>query len=211
MLFCEKSVEKIQVSLKCDKNHWYFTWGQMYIFYRIWLFLLRMENVSGRNCRENQNKRSLFNNFFFENRTVCTIMWKNFVRPARPQMTIWRIRVAFWKPKATNTRSEYVIFIALPRQKVVSRKHLSVRLIRELLSHYCLALSQRRFANVPLSFVMFFRLYAHNRLITTERIVIKFHNTGGFYEDNCGRIIILVKIGRNDSRKLQTVLLASLA
>jgi len=28
-------------------------------------FLLRMANVSGRSCRENQNTRSMFNNFFF--------------------------------------------------------------------------------------------------------------------------------------------------
>jgi hypothetical protein len=34
----------------------------------------------------------------------------------RPQITIWRMRIAFWITKATNTRSEYVILIAFPRQ-----------------------------------------------------------------------------------------------
>ena len=31
--------------------------------------------------------------FFFENRTVYEIMWKNIVQPDRPQMTIWRMRI----------------------------------------------------------------------------------------------------------------------
>jgi len=32
-------------------------------------------------------------------------------------MTIWRMRFAGWKPKAANTHSEYVIFIAFPLQQ----------------------------------------------------------------------------------------------
>jgi len=32
-------------------------------------------------------------------------------------MTIWRMRIAFWIPKATNTHSQYVILIAFPLQK----------------------------------------------------------------------------------------------
>ena len=39
-------------------------------------------------------------------------MWKNIVQPDRPQMAIWRTRMACWIPKATNTHSEYVILIA---------------------------------------------------------------------------------------------------
>jgi len=49
---------------------------------------------------------------FFENRAVYEIIWKNFVERGRPQMTIWRMLIARWIPKATNTHSEYVIFIA---------------------------------------------------------------------------------------------------
>jgi hypothetical protein len=44
-------------------------------------------------------------------------MWKNMVEPDRPQMTIWRMRMARWIPKATNTHSEYVILIAFPLQQ----------------------------------------------------------------------------------------------
>ena len=53
---------------------------------------------------------------FFENRAVYEIMWKSTVERGRPQMTTWRMRIACWIPKATNTHSEYVILIDLPLQ-----------------------------------------------------------------------------------------------
>jgi len=43
-------------------------------------------------------------------------MWKNIVELGRPQVTIWRLRIACWIPKATNTHSEYEIPIAIPQQ-----------------------------------------------------------------------------------------------
>ena len=57
------------------------------------------------------------NTFFFTNRAVYEITWKNNVQPYRPQMTIWRMRIACWLTKATNTHSEYVIIIAFPLQQ----------------------------------------------------------------------------------------------
>ena len=44
---------------------------------------------------------------------------ENIVEPARTQMTIWRMRVACWIPKATNTNthSEYIIVMALSPQQ----------------------------------------------------------------------------------------------
>ena len=39
-------------------------------------------------------------------------MWENIVEWGRPQMAIWRMRIACWIPKATNTHSEYVTLIA---------------------------------------------------------------------------------------------------
>ena len=55
--------------------------------------------------------------FFFENHAVYEIMCKNGVEQDRPQMTIWRMRIACWVTKATNTHSEYVILIPfLPQQ-----------------------------------------------------------------------------------------------
>ena len=52
--------------------------------------------------------------FFY--RAVYEIMWKN-VEPGRPQMTIWRMRVACWIPKATSTQSEYGIHISFTLQQ----------------------------------------------------------------------------------------------
>jgi len=50
----------------------------------------------------------MFNNSFSKNRTVYEIIWKNIVDPDRPQMTIWRKRIARWITKATDAHSEYV-------------------------------------------------------------------------------------------------------
>jgi len=43
-------------------------------------------------------------------------MWTNIIEWTRPHMTIWRIRLSCWIPKATNTQSEYVIITAFPQQ-----------------------------------------------------------------------------------------------
>jgi hypothetical protein len=44
-------------------------------------------------------------------------MWKNMADPGRPQMTIRRMRTACWIIKAADTRSEYSILTAFPRQQ----------------------------------------------------------------------------------------------
>jgi hypothetical protein len=46
----------------------------------------------------------------FPDKINC-VTWKNIVEPDSPQTTIWRIRTACWKTKATNIHSECVIFI----------------------------------------------------------------------------------------------------
>ena len=55
-------------------------------------------------------------------------MEKNIVEPYRPQMTIRRIRIACWIPKATNTYSEYVILIAFPLQEWLHERASMLRL-----------------------------------------------------------------------------------
>jgi len=47
--------------------------------------------------------------FFSENRVVYEVMWENIAEPARPQTTTWRMRIACWISKATNTHSEYAV------------------------------------------------------------------------------------------------------
>jgi hypothetical protein len=44
-------------------------------------------------------------------------MWKNTVGRGRPQMIIWRMRIACWRPKATNAHTVCVILIAFPLQQ----------------------------------------------------------------------------------------------
>jgi hypothetical protein len=44
-------------------------------------------------------------------------MWKNIVERGRPQMTLWRMRIACWIPRAINTHSEYIIPITFPLQQ----------------------------------------------------------------------------------------------
>ena len=43
-------------------------------------------------------------------------------------MTIWRMWIACWIPKATNIHSEYVIPIAFFATTIVTRNHFSVTL-----------------------------------------------------------------------------------
>jgi hypothetical protein len=45
----------------------------------------------------------LNNIFFLENPAVYEKMWKNIVERGRPQMTIWRMRIACWTTKATRS------------------------------------------------------------------------------------------------------------
>jgi hypothetical protein len=62
-----------------------------------------MKNFSHKICRENQ-----FSIKFFENVVVFGIMWWNFVNSGKQQLKEWRMRIACWIPKSTNTHSEYV-------------------------------------------------------------------------------------------------------
>jgi hypothetical protein len=54
-------------------------------------------------------------------------VWKNIVEPRRPQMTIWRMRIACWIPKATNTLSHHVVFIAFPGRHWLHERALMLR------------------------------------------------------------------------------------
>jgi hypothetical protein len=55
--------------------------------------------------------------FFFENRAMYEIMWKNTVEWGRPQMTLWRMCFACWILKFINTHSQYEILIDFPLQQ----------------------------------------------------------------------------------------------
>jgi hypothetical protein len=89
----------------------------MYIYGNISLSSSLNEKCLRKSCSGNQNTQFVFSSFFAENRAVYEIMWKNMVERGRPQMAIWRMRIALWIPKATNTHSEYVILIVFPLQQ----------------------------------------------------------------------------------------------
>jgi hypothetical protein len=63
----------------------------------------------------------MFHNFFPENRAVYAILWENMAEPDKPQITIWRMRVACRMTKAINAHSELVIRIAFSSPKIVTR------------------------------------------------------------------------------------------
>jgi hypothetical protein len=63
----------------------------------------------------------------FFNHVVYEIIWKKYCRTGQPQMAIWRMRIACWIPKVTDARSEYVVFIAFPRQQWLRERALVLR------------------------------------------------------------------------------------
>jgi len=73
-----------------------------------------LKNVSDKSCTETLKTHILCSISFFssENLAVYEKMWENTVEQGRPQMTIWRMRIACWIPKATNAHSCCVILIA---------------------------------------------------------------------------------------------------
>ena len=71
--------------------------------------LLRTRNVSDKICTNNYNTHFVLKFCFRKIMPFLRIMWKNRVEPDRPQMTIWRMRIGCWIPKAKNLHSEYVL------------------------------------------------------------------------------------------------------
>jgi len=109
-----KYVVKIQVTLKSAKNNGTVHEAQYTILIISRSFLLRMNDVSVKSCRETRNTHFVFNNFLSNVVSFYGIMWKNVVELGRPQMARWRMRIACCIPKATNAHSQYVIPIAFP-------------------------------------------------------------------------------------------------
>ena len=80
-----------------------------------------MINFSGKNYTQNQNTHFMFNNFFFfENRAVYEIMWKNIVQPRRLQLT-W-MQIAGWIPKTQICTQNIQKNIAFPQQQMLHER-----------------------------------------------------------------------------------------
>jgi len=101
-----KYVEKINVSLKSDKNNGYLTWRPVYIFEHI-----SLSSSWNEKCFiQNQNTHFMFNTFFSKIVSFKT-MWENTVQSDRPQMPIRRMRLACWITKFTDRHTGYIILI----------------------------------------------------------------------------------------------------
>jgi hypothetical protein len=128
-----KSVEKIQVSLKSDKNNGTLHEGLCtFVIICRWI-LLRIRNVSDKSCRENRKSHFMFNN-------SCRL-WDNvekygIARQATDDNIIRRMRFACWITKATHTHThtEYVILTAFARQQWLRERVSMLRLFVHCLS-----------------------------------------------------------------------------
>jgi len=59
----------------------------------------------------------MFSNFFSENCAIYEMVWKNMVKPDRPQMAIYHIHFACYITNVTHTHAEYMILFAFPQQQ----------------------------------------------------------------------------------------------
>jgi hypothetical protein len=79
--------------------------------------VIRKRNVLDKNCKDNQNTRSVFNEHFFLNLAIYGIIWKNTVDPGHTIDTNVAHAHCMLIPKATHSHKEYVILIAFPLQQ----------------------------------------------------------------------------------------------
>jgi len=132
-----------------------------------------MRNVSDKSCRENQNTHFVFSKFFSENCAVCEVMWKYFVERGRPQMAIWRLRIACWINKSTNTHSQYGTLTAFPLQQQLHE--ISTMLRYTYIAYFVAAiwriLGTKQTVHIGNEFLFSWRFY---RLITNIEMVQPF-------------------------------------
>jgi hypothetical protein len=86
----QKSVERIQVSLKSEKNKGFFTWQTIYLFdHTRYLAHFFIEGEMFHTTVVQKIKaHTSYSITFFEYRAVYEIMWKNFAGPGSQQVAI---------------------------------------------------------------------------------------------------------------------------
>ena len=122
-----KSVEKIKVSLKYDKNNWYFTWRPIYIF---WSYLVQfcLEWEMFQTKLYKNSKHAFYVKWsVLENRAVYEIMWKNIVESGRRLGTMWLMRIVCCVPKVTFAHPEYAMLIAFRQQQWLNKRSSMLR------------------------------------------------------------------------------------
>jgi hypothetical protein len=142
-----KSVEKIWVSLTSDKNNGYFKRRPINTSDHISLSSSQSEKIFQAKI-VGKIKRNLRSVTFFRYRTGYDIMWKKSVELDRLRMTIWRMHIACWITKSTNTHTNYVAFpihqLLQERPSLLRHSTLPSTYLSQLLS---LTLNQFTFAH----------------------------------------------------------------
>ena len=98
-------------------------------------------------------------------------MGKDIVEPGRPQIAVWRMRIARWIPKAANTHSKYVILNAFPLQQWLRERACMLRYtyIACLVECYaCISVSDSMFT---FCYSRCYVLYRLNAMNTSRRSV----------------------------------------
>ena len=98
-----EDVMKISVSLKYDNNNRYFTCRPMHSYDNISFNSSQNEKCLRQKLYRKSKHTFYVKQLFPKYRAVYEIMWKNMLEPERLQMTIWRMRIACWVLKATDT------------------------------------------------------------------------------------------------------------
>ena len=157
--YFRKPVEKIQVSLKSDKNNGYFTWRPIYIYINISLsfsFFCEWEMFLTKAVYKIQTH--ILRSITFYSKSCC--LWDNVdkygtAREAKLVNITWRTRIACWKPKATDRHIRTLRICATycsSTATVITWTRLNVTLIRALLVLWIPELTRLEFGTETPSF-----------------------------------------------------------
>jgi hypothetical protein len=132
------------VSLHSDENNGYFARRAIYIFYHILLNSSQNEKCFRQTMWGKIKKHILCSITSFRKSYRSDIKLKTNVAPGRPQMTIWRKRIACWIPKAIHTLIICTIILTVfPLQQLWHKRASMLRvstlpvwvIIKEYLQH----------------------------------------------------------------------------
>ena len=131
----------------------------------------------------------MFNIYIFFSKTVqFEIMWKNTVEQDRPQITIWRMRIACWVSKATDT--QYVILMSSLQQRL----HESASLLRYTYIACLVNTKKTRVENTAL----FTYKHIHTRQCTLQQTLLYKFTLSWWYQDYILLVCGIVQFGRRD-------------
>jgi hypothetical protein len=69
------------------------------------LVLLRIRNTSDNFVDKIKTHTLCSITLFFEKSVICEIMWKNILQQDKPELTIWRKRIAYQRPQTHTQKS----------------------------------------------------------------------------------------------------------